>query len=108
MGTKDSKIKKAVVASDDTHLTEKEEAIKNAIVASNGNPKTEEGNKKEASIKNVVAFSDNTSIDEKQENEKEAGIDLGILEMEPDIENMTLDEYRKYEAEKERRLWDNV
>ncbi|GKC32128.1 hypothetical protein Tco_1039422, partial [Tanacetum coccineum] len=27
--------------------------------------------------------------------------------MEPDIENMTLDEYRKYEAEKERRLWDN-
>ncbi|GJV09831.1 hypothetical protein Tco_1351372 [Tanacetum coccineum] len=25
-----------------------------------------------------------------------------------DIENMTLDEYRKYEAEKERRLWDDV
>ncbi|GJS72668.1 hypothetical protein Tco_0705509 [Tanacetum coccineum] len=28
--------------------------------------------------------------------------------MEPDIENMTLDEYREYEAEKERRLWDDV
>ncbi|GKE10758.1 hypothetical protein Tco_1414309 [Tanacetum coccineum] len=28
--------------------------------------------------------------------------------MEPDIENMTLDEYREYETEKERRLWDNV
>ncbi|GJY53143.1 uncharacterized FCP1 homology domain-containing protein-like protein [Tanacetum coccineum] len=78
MGTKDSKIKNAVVASDDTHLTEKEEAIKNAIVASNGSPKTEECDKKEAGIKNVVAFSDNTSIDEKQENEKEAGINLGI------------------------------
>ncbi|GJT84535.1 hypothetical protein Tco_1066252 [Tanacetum coccineum] len=31
----------------------------------------------------------------------------GNMEMEPDIENMTLDEYREYEAEKERRLWDN-
>ncbi|GJY21530.1 hypothetical protein Tco_0394096 [Tanacetum coccineum] len=31
-----------------------------------------------------------------------------IVEMEPDIENMTLDEYREYEAEKERRLWDDV
>ncbi|GKC58354.1 hypothetical protein Tco_1085952 [Tanacetum coccineum] len=28
--------------------------------------------------------------------------------MEPDIESMTLDEYREYEAEKERRLWDIV
>ncbi|GKD52730.1 hypothetical protein Tco_1281706 [Tanacetum coccineum] len=28
--------------------------------------------------------------------------------MEPDIENMTLNEYLEYEAEKERRLWDNV
>ncbi|GJQ89799.1 hypothetical protein Tco_0000938 [Tanacetum coccineum] len=27
---------------------------------------------------------------------------------EPDIENMTLNEYLDYEAEKERRLWDNV
>ncbi|GJW93672.1 hypothetical protein Tco_0173344 [Tanacetum coccineum] len=27
--------------------------------------------------------------------------------MEPDIENMMLDEYREYETEKERRLWDN-
>ncbi|GJV68170.1 hypothetical protein Tco_1483679 [Tanacetum coccineum] len=32
----------------------------------------------------------------------------GIMEMESDIENMTLDEYREYEAKKERRLWDNV
>ncbi|GJT16654.1 hypothetical protein Tco_0875360 [Tanacetum coccineum] len=32
----------------------------------------------------------------------------GIMEMETDIENMTLDEYREYEAEKERRLWDNA
>nr|GEX70819.1 hypothetical protein [Tanacetum cinerariifolium] len=76
MGTKDSKIKNVVVASDDTCLTEKEEAIKNVIVASDGGPKTEEGDKKEADIKNVVAFSDNTSTDEKQENEKEAGINL--------------------------------
>ncbi|GKA14192.1 hypothetical protein Tco_0693838 [Tanacetum coccineum] len=30
-----------------------------------------------------------------------------IMEMEPDIENMALDEYREYEAGKERRLWDN-
>ncbi|GJS01121.1 hypothetical protein Tco_0317629 [Tanacetum coccineum] len=30
--------------------------------------------------------------------------DSGIMEMEPDIENMTLNEYLKYEAEKERRL----
>nr|GEV06134.1 hypothetical protein [Tanacetum cinerariifolium] len=29
------------------------------------------------------------------------------MEIEPDIENMTLDEYCEYEAEKERRLWDN-
>nr|GEW13265.1 hypothetical protein [Tanacetum cinerariifolium] len=28
--------------------------------------------------------------------------------MEPHIENMTLDEYREYEAEKERQLRDNV
>ncbi|GJZ84405.1 hypothetical protein Tco_0649744 [Tanacetum coccineum] len=32
----------------------------------------------------------------------------GIMEMDPDIENMTLNEYLEYEAEKERRLWDNV
>ncbi|GJU51762.1 hypothetical protein Tco_1221317 [Tanacetum coccineum] len=30
------------------------------------------------------------------------------MDMESDIENMTLDEYREYEAEKERRLWDNA
>ncbi|GKC85085.1 hypothetical protein Tco_1140802 [Tanacetum coccineum] len=30
------------------------------------------------------------------------------MEMKPDIENMTLNEYLEYEAEKERRLWDNV
>ncbi|GJR50879.1 hypothetical protein Tco_1401400 [Tanacetum coccineum] len=33
---------------------------------------------------------------------------IGIMEMEPDIENMTLTEYLEYEAVKERRLWDNV
>ncbi|GJZ50404.1 hypothetical protein Tco_0604594 [Tanacetum coccineum] len=31
-----------------------------------------------------------------------------IMEMEPDIENMTLNEYLEYEAEKERRSWRNV
>ncbi|GJS03733.1 hypothetical protein Tco_0320241 [Tanacetum coccineum] len=31
-----------------------------------------------------------------------------IMEIEPDIENMTLNGYLDYEAEKERRLWDNV
>ncbi|GKA27109.1 hypothetical protein Tco_0713277 [Tanacetum coccineum] len=30
------------------------------------------------------------------------------MEMVPDIENMTLNEYLEYEAEKERRLWRNV
>ncbi|GJU16580.1 hypothetical protein Tco_1144546 [Tanacetum coccineum] len=30
------------------------------------------------------------------------------MEMEPDIENMTMSEYLEYEAEKERRLWDDV
>ncbi|GJU73604.1 hypothetical protein Tco_1265009 [Tanacetum coccineum] len=30
------------------------------------------------------------------------------MEIEPDIENMTLNGYLDYEAEKERRLWDNV
>ncbi|GJW38498.1 hypothetical protein Tco_0064343 [Tanacetum coccineum] len=30
------------------------------------------------------------------------------MEMEPDIKNMTLNEYLEYEAKKERRLWDNV
>nr|GEV01985.1 hypothetical protein [Tanacetum cinerariifolium] len=30
------------------------------------------------------------------------------MKMELDIENMTLNEYLEYEAEKERRLWDNV
>ncbi|GJZ81501.1 uncharacterized FCP1 homology domain-containing protein-like protein [Tanacetum coccineum] len=77
MGTKDSKIKN-VVASDDTRLTEKEEGIKNAIVASDGCPKSEEGDKKEAGVKNVVGVSGNSSTSEKQENEKEAGVDLGI------------------------------
>ncbi|GJU88449.1 reverse transcriptase domain-containing protein, partial [Tanacetum coccineum] len=33
---------------------------------------------------------------------------VGIMEMEPNIENMTLNEYLEYEAEKERRLWDNL
>ncbi|GKG17093.1 hypothetical protein Tco_0362050, partial [Tanacetum coccineum] len=28
--------------------------------------------------------------------------------MEPNIENMTMNEYRKYEAAKERQLWDDV
>ncbi|GJT31243.1 hypothetical protein Tco_0911518 [Tanacetum coccineum] len=32
----------------------------------------------------------------------------GIMEIEPDIENMTLNGYFEYEAEKERRLWDSV
>ncbi|GJT12031.1 hypothetical protein Tco_0859073 [Tanacetum coccineum] len=32
----------------------------------------------------------------------------GIMEMEPDIENMTLNEYLEYEKEKERRLRRNV
>ncbi|GJT03160.1 hypothetical protein Tco_0824329 [Tanacetum coccineum] len=32
----------------------------------------------------------------------------GIIEMEPDIENMTLNKYLEYEAEKERRSWRNV
>ncbi|GKB73953.1 hypothetical protein Tco_0935365 [Tanacetum coccineum] len=30
------------------------------------------------------------------------------IEMEPDIENMTMSEYLEYEAAKERRLWDDV
>ncbi|GKD42240.1 hypothetical protein Tco_1266885, partial [Tanacetum coccineum] len=30
-----------------------------------------------------------------------------IMEMDPYIENMTLNEYLEYEAENERRLWDN-
>ncbi|GJZ87653.1 hypothetical protein Tco_0659263 [Tanacetum coccineum] len=34
--------------------------------------------------------------------------DQRIMEMEPDIENLTLNEYLEYEAVKERRLWDNV
>ncbi|GJV87376.1 hypothetical protein Tco_1531314 [Tanacetum coccineum] len=33
---------------------------------------------------------------------------VGIMKMEPDIENMTLNEYLEYEDEKERRLWDNL
>nr|GEV25840.1 zinc finger, CCHC-type [Tanacetum cinerariifolium] len=32
----------------------------------------------------------------------------GIMEMKPNIKNMTLNEYLEYEAEKERQLWDNV
>ncbi|GJT00556.1 hypothetical protein Tco_0821725 [Tanacetum coccineum] len=32
----------------------------------------------------------------------------GIMEIEPDIENMTLNKYLEYEAETERRLWRNV
>ncbi|GJZ56330.1 hypothetical protein Tco_0611523 [Tanacetum coccineum] len=32
----------------------------------------------------------------------------GIMEMEPNIENMTLNEYLEYEAEKERQLWNNA
>ncbi|GJW04049.1 hypothetical protein Tco_1562905 [Tanacetum coccineum] len=32
----------------------------------------------------------------------------GNMEMEPDIENMTISEYLEYEAAKERRLWDDV
>ncbi|GJU85958.1 hypothetical protein Tco_1293504, partial [Tanacetum coccineum] len=31
-----------------------------------------------------------------------------IMEMEPDIENMMLNEFLEYEAEKARRLWDNL
>ncbi|GJV29310.1 hypothetical protein Tco_1385758 [Tanacetum coccineum] len=33
---------------------------------------------------------------------------VGVMEVEPDIENMTLEEYLKYESEKERRLWKSV
>ncbi|GJR75700.1 hypothetical protein Tco_0088065 [Tanacetum coccineum] len=32
----------------------------------------------------------------------------GNMEMEPDIENMTISEYLEYKAAKERRLWDDV
>ncbi|GJT00470.1 hypothetical protein Tco_0821639 [Tanacetum coccineum] len=35
--------------------------------------------------------------------------DLGIImEMEPDIENMTINEYLEYEADKKRQLWRNI
>ncbi|GJZ45034.1 hypothetical protein Tco_0592630, partial [Tanacetum coccineum] len=30
------------------------------------------------------------------------------MEMEPDIDNMTMSEYLEFEAAKERRLWDDV
>ncbi|GJR40652.1 hypothetical protein Tco_1216336 [Tanacetum coccineum] len=33
---------------------------------------------------------------------------VGNMEMEPDIENMTMSKYLEYEAAKERRLWDDV
>ncbi|GJX41904.1 hypothetical protein Tco_0256894 [Tanacetum coccineum] len=33
---------------------------------------------------------------------------ISLMEMKLDIENMTLNEHLEYEAEKERRLWDNV
>ncbi|GJV37009.1 hypothetical protein Tco_1409486 [Tanacetum coccineum] len=33
---------------------------------------------------------------------------LGSMEMKPDIENMTINEYLEYEAAKKRQLWDNV
>ncbi|GJV96566.1 hypothetical protein Tco_1548143 [Tanacetum coccineum] len=33
---------------------------------------------------------------------------MGNMEMEPDIENITMSEYLEYEATKERRLWDDV
>ncbi|GKE12710.1 hypothetical protein Tco_1416261, partial [Tanacetum coccineum] len=36
------------------------------------------------------------------------GFSARNMEMEPDIENMTMNEYLEYEAEKERRLWDGV
>ncbi|GKD37709.1 hypothetical protein Tco_1257916, partial [Tanacetum coccineum] len=31
-----------------------------------------------------------------------------IMEMEPDIENMTINEYLEYEADKKRQLWRNI
>ncbi|GJV44848.1 hypothetical protein Tco_1429384 [Tanacetum coccineum] len=36
------------------------------------------------------------------------GYGQGIMEMEPDIKNMTLNEYLEYEVVKEKKLWDNV
>ncbi|GKE78349.1 hypothetical protein Tco_1544469 [Tanacetum coccineum] len=36
------------------------------------------------------------------------GFSARIMEMEPDIENMMLNEFLEYEAEKARRLWDNL
>ncbi|GKD09790.1 hypothetical protein Tco_1189475, partial [Tanacetum coccineum] len=33
---------------------------------------------------------------------------VGVMEEEPDIENMTLEEYLKYESEKKSRLWRSV
>nr|GEV01498.1 hypothetical protein [Tanacetum cinerariifolium] len=36
------------------------------------------------------------------------GLIRGIMGMEPDIENMMLNEYLEYKAAKERQLWDNV
>ncbi|GJT81068.1 hypothetical protein Tco_1055410, partial [Tanacetum coccineum] len=34
--------------------------------------------------------------------------EVGNMEMEPEIENMTISEYLEYEATKERRLWEDV
>ncbi|GJW49522.1 hypothetical protein Tco_0090873, partial [Tanacetum coccineum] len=36
------------------------------------------------------------------------GFSARNMEMEPDIENMTMSEYLEYEPAKERRLWEDV
>nr|GEW07781.1 hypothetical protein [Tanacetum cinerariifolium] len=45
---------------------------------------------------------------EKEGQQLACMLDSGIIEMEPDIKNMTFGEYREYKAKKERRLRDNV
>ncbi|GJW00399.1 retrovirus-related pol polyprotein from transposon TNT 1-94 [Tanacetum coccineum] len=65
------------------------------------------GEKKEA----LLTLSRNPADARRQREKKEQLVwllDSGIMEIKPNIENMTINEYLKYEAEKERRLWRNV
>ena len=67
------KNKNVVVATDDTHRSEKQDGIKNVVVASDETRNNEKVADKEAGIKNVVVASDDAHKNE-QDAEKETGI----------------------------------
>lgn len=83
MATKDPKIKNVVVSDNDQKYDEKEEGIKKAVVASDDSPIVEKDKKDKETAKNNDVASDDNRITVKNKKEIDLGISLDKLSLGP-------------------------